>query len=249
MKQIICLWFFLCFLIIQTFAQESNIKGKVTNASDGTPLQGVSVSANTTARRIQTTTNAQGEFTITVPVTTKELVFSYVGMTTLTEKIDGRKVLSVQLTSQSAELDQVVVTALGIKREARALSFSQQSVDVNSLNETKDPNIVNSLSGKIAGVQVVPSGLNTGSARIVIRGNKSLTGNNQPLFVIDGMPIDNTPGDAGSIDYGGGAGDINPADIESMEVLKGPNAAALYGSRAQNGVILLPLKKAQRNLR
>jgi TonB-linked SusC/RagA family outer membrane protein len=242
MKQTKCLLFFLCFLCLQTFAQQINIKGKVTNASDGTPLQGVSVAASNNSR-IQTLTNTNGEYSISLPVSTKELTFSYVGMATLTEKIDGRKAVDVQLKSQSAELDQVVVTALGIKREARALSFSQQSVDVNSLNETKDPNIVNSLSGKIAGVQVVPSGLNTGSARIVIRGNKSLTGNNQPLFVIDGMPIDNTPGDAGSIDYGGGAGDINPADIESMEVLKGPNAAALYGSRAQNGVILITTKK------
>ncbi|KAA2240686.1 SusC/RagA family TonB-linked outer membrane protein [Chitinophaga agrisoli] len=151
--------------------------------------------------------------------------------------------LSVQLSTAIKDINPVVVTALGIKREAKALSYSHQSVDVNSLNETKDPNFINSLAGKVAGVQIVPSGFNTGSGRIVIRGNKSLTGNNQPLFVVDGMPIENTPGDDGSIDYGSGAADINPADIESMEVLKGPNAAALYGSRGQNGVILITTKK------
>lgn len=157
--------------------------------------------------------------------------------------------LSVQLTETVKDMNPVVVTALGVKREAKALSYSQQSVDVNSLNETKDPNFINSLAGKVAGVQIVPSGFNTGSGRIVIRGNKSLTGNNQPLFVVDGMPIENTPGDDGSLDYGGGAADINPADIESMEVLKGPNAAALYGSRGQNGVILITTKKGSNKFR
>jgi TonB-linked SusC/RagA family outer membrane protein len=157
--------------------------------------------------------------------------------------------LSVQLSLAVKAMDEVVITALGLKREARALSYSQQSIDVNTLNETKDPNIVNSLSGKVAGVQVVPSGFNTGSARIVIRGNKSLTANNQPLFVVDGMPIENTPGDDGSLDYGGGANDINPADIENIEVLKGPNAAALYGSRGQNGVVLITTKKGSSKFR
>jgi TonB-linked SusC/RagA family outer membrane protein len=148
-------------------------------------------------------------------------------------------------------MNEIVVTALGIKRETKALSYSQQSVDVSTLTEAPTTNIVSSLSGRIAGVQITPPSTNTGSARVVIRGNNSITGNNQPLFVIDGIPVDNGAGDANvttsgnnNLDYGNILGNINPEDIENVEVLKGPNAAALYGSRAANGAILITTKKA-----
>ena len=114
---------------------------------------------------------------------------------------------------------------------------------MDNINDAKSSNIVSSLSGKIAGVQITPPGLNNGSARIVIRRNNSVTGNNQPLFVVDGMPMENIDGESGNLDYGNGISDINPDDIENMEVLKGANAAALYGSRAANGVILITTKK------
>ena len=240
-------------VVMSTTQQTNNVpeiditvKGVVRNES-GQVLDGATVTIKGSGKA--TKTNAKGEFSIDVPGENAVLVISYAGMEPVTEKVNGRKIINVQLSSSKKQMEQVVVTALGIKRQARSLSYSQQSIDVNSLNETKDPNIINSLSGKVSGLQVVPSGLNTGSARIVIRGNKSLTGNNQPLFVVDGMPIDNTPGDGGSIDYGSGAADINPADIESMEVLKGPNAAALYGSRGQNGVILITTKKGSNKFR
>jgi TonB-linked SusC/RagA family outer membrane protein len=242
-KKIYSLLFCMFLFCVHLFAQEVTIKGTVTTSTDGSALRGVNVSYKTAAgQHSGAITNAEGEFVLQVPAAVKELVFTYVGMETITEKVNGRTVINVQLKPQSAELEQVVVTALGIKREARALSYSQQGIDVAALNETKSTNLVNSLSGKIAGLQVVPPGFNTGSARVVIRGNTSLTGNNQPLFVVDGMPIDNEMGDAGSIDYGNGAADINSEDIESIQVLKGPSASALYGSRAANGVILITTK-------
>lgn len=248
MKQIYCLLFFLGFHSLCLFAQDKNIKGKVTGAN-GIPLAGVSVSAKTAlGQKAVTLTNAQGIYSVKVPERCTALLFSYVGMETKIETINRRSEINVQMVSANAQLDEVVVTALGIKREARSLSYSTEGVDANTLNENKDPNIVNSLSGKVAGLQVVPSGFNTGSSRVIIRGNSSLTGNNQPLFVVDGMPIDNEPGD-GNLDYGNGAADINPADIENIQVLKGPNASALYGSRAANGVILITTKKGSPGLK
>jgi len=240
MKNITSLLFFFCVLITNLPAQEISISGKVLNAADGTPLQGVSVSV--AGQKNIVFTNSEGKYLLKINTTAKELSFSYVGMQTLTERIRDRKVIDVMLSLQSVELDQVVVTAMGIKREVRALTYSQQGVDVEALNETKSTNLMNSLSGKIAGLQVVPPGVNTGSARVVIRGNNSITGNNQPLFIVDGMPISNDMGDEGSLDYGNGASSINSEDIENIQVLKGPSASALYGSRAANGVILITTK-------
>lgn len=220
-----------------------SLAGKVRDR-DGEPMPGVTITVNNTeGKQWHTTTNDAGDYNIKLPADARTVVFNYVGIKSHTEKINGRAVINVQLTRQNDELGEVVVTALGIKREARALSYSTQTVNVDALNETKSTNLVNALSGKIAGVQIVPSGFNTGSSRIVIRGNNSLTNNNQPLFVVDNMPIGNEPGDDGSIDYGSSANDINPEDIESIQVLKGPSAAALYGSRAANGVVLITTKK------
>ena len=238
MKQILSLLVFVAAFAFQGLAQQTVVTGKVVNATDGSPLAGVTVAAGSNAA----TTNEKGEYTLSLPAGVKQLTFSYVGMETLTEVIKGRQAINVRLRLLDAQMGEVVVTALGIKREARALSYSQQGVNMEEFNETKGTNILNSLSGKVAGVQIVPAGTNTGSTRIVIRGNKSLTGNNQPLFVVDGMPIDNASGD-GSIDYGNNAADINAEDIESIQVLKGPNAAALYGSKGANGVILITTKK------
>lgn len=242
MRKSYCLLLLLFLLMKQLSAQEISISGRVTSKAEGSPLVGVTVTATSSSGMKTALTNQKGDYTIAVGKEVSSLTFTYVGMEPVTEKINGRKIINVQLSSSGEQMEQVVVTALGIKREAKALTYSQQGIDVNTLTETKDPNIVNSLSGKVAGLQVVPSGFNTGSARVVIRGNSSLTGNNQPLFVVDGMPIDNEAGDAGSLDYGNNAADINPEDIESIQVLKGPNAAALYGSRAANGVILITTK-------
>lgn len=241
MKPICCLLLLFFAMQLTAYSQDVAITGKVTSP-EGQPLSGVTVSVLPASLNRQTITDGEGVYRISAPAAARQLVFSYIGMTPATVPISGRQVINVQLEASAGEMEQVVVTALGIKREAKALSYSQQGIDVNTLTENKDPNLVNSLSGKVAGLQVVPSGFNTGSARVVIRGNSSLTGNNQPLFIVDGMPIDNEAGDAGSLDYGNNAADINPQDIESIQVLKGPNASALYGSRAANGVILITTK-------
>jgi len=227
------------------------VTGRVTD-ENGQPLTGATI--NVVELNKAVISDARGNFSISLEPGTYTIEVSFISYETKRIKnfkvtAGNTKSLDVVLQPSTSQMNEVVVTALGIKRETKALSYSQQSIDVNTLNENKDPNIVNSLSGKVAGLQVVPSGFNTGSARVVIRGNSSLTGNNQPLFVVDGMPIDNEPGDAGSLDYGNNAADINPQDIASIEVLKGPNAAALYGSRAANGVILITTKKGSTKFR
>lgn len=236
--------FMVAFLLpLASTAQQSLIKGKVTDAGDGLPLPGVTITIAAPSGVISVgATNALGEYSVSVPSSASALTFSFMGMLTANEKINGRTTINVSMSTDNQQLSEVVVTALGIKRETKSLSYSRQGLDVNSMTESKSPNILSSLSGKVAGLQIVPPGFNTGSARVVIRGNSSLTGNNQPLFVVDGMPIDNTAGD-GNIDYGNNAADINSEDIETIEVLKGPNASALYGSRAANGVILITTKK------
>jgi len=250
MKPIYCLLLCMGLLHLSAHSQNVTITGTVTTP-EGTPLFGVTVSAGSGAQKTQTTTNEKGAYIIVAPPAVKELVFTYVGMEPLNEPIKGRRVVNVQLNTSSNQMEQVVVTALGIKRETKALSYSRQSMDVSNLTQAPAPNIVSSLSGRIAGLQITPPSTNTGSARVVIRGNNSITGNNQPLFVIDGIPVDNEAGDASvttsgntNLDYGNGIGNVNPDDIESIEVLKGPNAAALYGSRAANGAILITTKKS-----
>jgi TonB-linked SusC/RagA family outer membrane protein len=218
---------------------QKTITGRIID-ENAKPLHGASISIQGVKSGV--TTDANGNYELKANDLNGILLVSFVGYVPQKIAIRNRSNIEIQLQSEPAELEQVVVTALGIKREVRALTYSQQGLDVAALNETKSTNLVNSLSGKIAGLQVIPPGFNTGSARVIIRGNSSLTGNNQPLFVVDGMPIDNEMGDGGSIDYGNGAADINSEDIESIQVLKGPSASALYGSRAANGVILITTK-------
>lgn len=246
------LFLLLCFLSYSLSAQQ-RISGKVSDAS-GLPISGVNLTINTDGgKRPIGATATNGDYSIQVPANVTELIFSYTGMVTKIEKINGRTVINVQLQQENNQLDGVVITALGIKREAKALSYSRQSMDVSTLTDAPSTNIVSSLSGRIAGVQVTPASSNTGSARVIIRGNNSITGNNQPLFVIDGIPVDNETGDArvsassnhDNLDYGNISANINPEDVESIEILKGPNAAALYGSRAANGAILITTKKSK----
>ena len=232
----------LLILPLQLLAQQLKVSGKVTNIMDGKPLVGVNVRTSGDIGSSGVLTNSEGNYQITVSGEKAILVFTHIGMQKVERQVSDNRVINISMSADETSLNTVVVTALGIKREARSLSYSTQGLSGDDLDETKSPNLINSLSGKIAGVQVVPPGFNTGSARIIIRGNSSLTGNNQPLFVVDGMPIDNTPGD-GNIDYGNGAANLNYEDIASVEVLKGPNASALYGSRGANGVILITSKK------
>lgn len=175
---------------------------------------------------------------------------SYIGYKTLTVKAHNG--MTIVLEEDKKTLDEVVVTALGIKRERKALGYGVGEVKGDELKKAKETNVINSLAGKVAGLVVSQTaGGASGSTRVVLRGNTEMTGNNQPLYVIDGVPLDNTnfgsAGTSGGFDLGDGISSINPDDIESMSVLKGPAASALYGSRASHGVILITTKKADKD--
>lgn len=229
-------------------AQTVTIKGTVTSADDGAPIPSASVTVPGTT--LGTLTDGAGKYTITVPVSAKTLTFTFVGMKTQSEEISARTAIDVAMATDMVGLNEVVVTALGITREKKALGYAVQEVNGDNISKTKESNFVNSLSGKVAGVQITQSNTMGGSANVLIRGYKSLMNNNQALFVVDGVPLDNSLTNSqnqvegnGGYDYGNAAADINPDDIESMSVLKGAAATALYGSRAANGVIMITTKK------
>ena len=228
-----------------TFAQERAVSGTVSDNA-GMPLPGVSVLVKGTKSGTQT--DFDGKFSIKA-TSSQVLIFSYVGMKTQEIKATSTSV-NVKLQDGALELEGVVVTALGIKKSEKAIGYAAQSVKGEELTEARQSNLVNALSGKIAGVQVTnSSGAVGASSRVVLRGNSSITGNNEALFVVDGVPFDNSSsGNAysgGGRDLPNGVASISPDDIESMTVLKGPNAAALYGLRASNGVIIITTKSGK----
>ena len=236
------------FFGLQVAYAQTTITGTVTNADDGTAIPGVTVIVKGTS--VGTTTDLDGKYELTAPEGATTLIFSYVGMVTQEIEIGGRTVINVQLQPGLEELEEVVVTALGVTREKKALGYAVQDVGSEELEKARNMNIINALSGKVSGVQIASSsGAMGGSSRILIRGASSVNGENQPLFIVDGIPFDNSnftsvgqARGAGGFDYGNMANDINPDDIESVSILKGPTAAALYGSRAANGVILITTK-------
>ena len=213
----------------------------------GDPVIGASVSVK--GEKTGAVTDIDGKFTIRTDGNAI-LVVSYIGFEQQTVSVTNKNTIRVVLVPNTSELNEVVVTALGIKREKKALGYAMQEVNTSSLTENKSASVANMLQGKVAGVQISQSGTGLGgSTRIVMRGLNSLTGNNQPLWVVDGMPInDGTTEQAnqwGGSDCAGAASEINPEDIESISILKGANAAALYGSRAQNGAIVITTKKGK----
>ncbi len=234
------------------FAQTRQVTGKVTASEDGSALPGVSVSLKGTSRG--TTTGPDGSYKIAVGEGSV-LVFSFVGYKQQSISAGSQSVVNVSLAADASELNEVVVTALGLTRTKNSLPYAAQQVKGDELTRVRTGNAFQALSGKVAGLQITQGNTIGGSTNVVIRGNKSLTGNNQALFVVDGVPIDNTNKNSGNqqtgrggYDYGNAAADINPDDIESMTVLKGAAATALYGSRASNGVIMIQTKKAKRGL-
>ena len=225
---------------------QRTVKGTVVDEA-GDPVVGASVIVQGTSKGVAT--DISGQFAISAPADAV-LEVSFIGYHTVEVPVAGQSKLTVTLTPSSEQLSEVVVTALGIKREKRALGYAMQEVDPESLTENKSLSLSNMLQGKIAGVQINQSGSGMGgSTRVVLRGMNSLSGNNQPLWVVDGIPINNdTDGDVteyGGLDLSSAASQINPNDIESISVLKGANAAALYGSRAQNGAIIITTKKGK----
>ncbi len=225
------------------------VAGKVIG-DDGLGIPGASVLEVGTTNG--TITNIDGDYRLTVG-NNATLAFSFMGYSPQQAVVAGRTTINVQLELSMLAVDEVVVTALGIARERKSLGYAMQEIKGDVLLEARENNLANALSGKVSGLQVIRSSSGpAGSSKIVLRGYSSLTGDNQPLIVVDGIPIDNFTGASNndywnpSTDMGNGLGDINPEDIESMSVLKGASAAALYGSRAGNGVILITTKSGRK---
>ena len=229
---------------------QSQVSGRVTEQGNAQGIIGATVQVKGTSRG--TITDLDGKYTIDVPGPEAVLVFSYIGFVPQETVVANRSVIDVVLAASTEELTEVIVTALGVERETKALGYAVQAVDGAQLTEARESNVINSLSGRVAGVQITNSSSGIGgSTRVTIRGESSLNiSANQPLFVVDGIPISNNiVGSSGSggqeVDYGNAAGEINPDDIASMSILKGPAAAALYGSRAANGAILITTKSGK----
>jgi TonB-linked SusC/RagA family outer membrane protein len=239
MKKFILLVLCLITGIGLAYAQTRQITGTVVSADDGEPVIGASVSVPGTS--VGTITDIDGKFSVSVSTSVRTLTVSYVGMKTLTADITSTTVLSIVLASDTQALDEVVITALGISREKKSLGYAMQEVKSGELTQAGQMNVASSLTGKIAGVQITSQGGQVGASQnIVIRGNSSF-GKNEPLIVVDGVPVSNDNAVGATINLGSGLNDINPNDIESISVLKG-GSAALYGMRAGNGVILITTK-------
>lgn len=221
-------------------AQNRTVKGTVSDAQ-GEPIIGANVVIVGGTKGV--ITDLDGKYSIQVPENGAVLKFSYIGFKTKSfNVVKGKNVLNVTLEEDAVMLEQTVVTAMDLRRDEKSLSTAFQKMDVESMTENRDAGFVNMLVGKVAGLQVISNGT-AGSATVRIRGANSISGNNQPLYVIDGVPIINDV-TGGEIDYGNPANSINPDDIENIVVLKGANASALYGSDAANGAILITTKKA-----
>ncbi len=233
-------------LVLNLNAQQITISGTVRSAEDQSALPGVSIVVK--GSTVGTITDMDGKFSITSASAYDSLQFSYIGMLTQVIAINNQSSINVELKADRQNIKEVVVTALGIKREKKALGYAVQEIKGMEMQTARDASFINQLSGKVAGLNISSTTGGSGSSsRIVLRGVTSLSGSNQALIVIDGVPVENnttnTTTQWGGRDYGNGLSDINPDDIESVTVLKGANAAALYGSLAANGVLVITTKK------
>ncbi len=238
--------------VIMSFAvmaQGKKITGKVTSSDDGSGLPGVTVQVKGTSKGSQT--DIEGNYSIEAPAGST-LVFSFVGMNTQEVKLGNQSVVNVSLGADTKQLSEVVVTAIGIQREKKALAYAVSNVNAESLQQRSEPDALRALNGKVPGVNIISGGGAPGQAtRITIRGANSFAGNNQPLFVVDGIPFDNsvnaTDGFNQNTVTSNRAYDIDPNNVESMTILKGAAASALYGSRAANGVVVITTKAGSKN--
>jgi len=217
----------------------------VIGAEHGELLPGVSVAVKGTS--VGTITDVNGKYAINVPQDGELLVFSFVGLLSQEVAIGNNQIIDVTMEQDLLEIDEVVVTAMGIRKEKKALGYSVQEIDANQISGAKNMDVSKSLQGKIAGVNVKQSsGMPGATSHVTIRGNVSLTGSNQPLYVVDGMPIASEKAFMENVGEGTNPSsrivDLNPEDIESISVLKGATASALYGLRAANGVIVITTK-------
>ena len=243
----------LCLVLVTAQAQERVVTGTVSSGEDASSIPGVNVVVKGTA--IGTITDVDGKFTINVPSEESLLVFSYIGLATQEVVVGNRSIIDVVMTPNLTELTEIVITAMGLEKEKRSLNYATQNVESASITQSQQQNLANSLQGKVAGLSIrQSSGMPGSSTLMTIRGSSVLSGNNQPLMVVDGMPLesgsiftDNVTQDrVSSSDASSRSLDINPADIESILVLKGPAASALYGLRAGNGVIIITTKNGNK---
>ncbi|MDF7819824.1 SusC/RagA family TonB-linked outer membrane protein [Runella sp. MFBS21] len=238
----------LCFS--EAWAQTRTISGKITSSEDGTGMPGVNIILKGTQKG--TTTNAFGAYSLEVSGSNPVLIISFVGYTAQEIAVGNRNVIDVSLAPSAENLKEVVVTALGIKREEKSLGYSVGKVDGKELNRVAQENVLNAMAGKVAGVSISSTGGTGSSVSMIIRGATSLSSDNQPLFVVDGVPLANTlnnisqVGNDNKADFGNSISNLNPDDIENISILKGPSAAALYGSRAGNGVVLITTKNGSK---
>ena len=230
-------------------AQGFTLTGQITSADDGQGLPGVSILIMGTTTG--TVTDIDGNYTLQNVKATDTLRFSYIGFKERLELVGDRRTLNIKMVPTAKEIEGVVVTALGIKREKREVGYTMESFKGEDLLISNTSNVVQSLSGRSAGVNVsTVNGVDGGTTRITIRGNNNIDGDNQPLIVVDGVPMENEPGltDIGrGVDWGSAINNINQEDIEDMSILKGPTASALYGSRGANGVVLITTKRGSRH--
>jgi len=248
MRKITILLAFLLFAGLQVAFAQKTITGKVTSLEDGLGMVGVPVVVKGTT--IGTATDINGAFSLSVPADAATLVVSFIGMKTVELPIGSQTVFNVVLEPDMLALGDVVVTALGIQRDKKTLTYASQQVSGAEIMKAKDLNFMSSLSGKTAGLEIKKAASGAGgSTRTVLRGSKSLSGLSEPLYVIDGVPMVNRKGSQagmwGGVDEGDGLSQINPEDIESISVLKGSNAAVLYGSQGANGVVMINTKKGK----
>ena len=249
MKQRLTMLLAAMLLMVGTALAQTKVNGTVVAQEDNEPVVGVSVLVVGT--NIGTVTDANGKFSLTVPAGKSQLRFTYVGMETL--EVSARPNMRIVLRNGDTNLDEIVVTAMGIKRSAKALGYSATAVSGDEIAAARTADIMSSLQGKVAGVQISSATGDPGSSNsVIIRGISSLGGTNQPLYVIDGVPMNNSAvysndGLNSGYDFGNGANAVNPDDVENMTILKGAAATALYGSRAANGVILITTKSGKQH--
>ncbi|MGD0341415.1 MAG: carboxypeptidase-like regulatory domain-containing protein, partial [Bacteroidales bacterium] len=254
MKKILLLFFVSGWVLFSANAQQRVISGTVTSSvKEEGPLPGVSVAVKGTTTGVNTDVN--GKYTLAVPNNASTLVFSYIGMKKQEVQVGDKSIIDVVLEPDVLGLEEVVVTAIGISRQKKSLGYAVQDVAGDKINNAETGNMLTAITGKMAGVNITSSAGTPGAASfITIRGQNSIYGNNQPLFVVDGVPIDNSMNYSGNPDnlqnnltdgynYSNRAIDLNPDDIENISVLKGGAATALYGMRAGNGAVIITTKK------
>lgn len=248
MKRINLILLILISCAMSAVAQERTVTGTVTGSDDGLTLPGVSIVIKGTS--LGTASDVNGNYKLNISGNNTVLIFSFIGYTTLEIPVGTRNVVNVALSPEARRLEEVVVTALGVKREKREIGYSSEKINSDEILRAGAPNVIGALSGRSAGVQISQGdGVDGGSTRIVIRGNNNLARTNQPLIVVDNVPMDNSSGldNIGrGVDWGNGIADLNPFDIEDYTVLKGGAASALYGERGANGVILITTKRGKK---